>query len=430
MWLTILVIFIYCLYISYLFQRNKFFYLHTIFLIPLYPSIFFIDHNGYHIFKGLESDSVHYIAKLLPLYLNTIYLVLRFKSKIIKKLSITIVVVNVFLLYNLLLSIVYSIHHASILPFFYSSYSLPLFVIFFNSRNFMEEVAEIRQSFSSDKKLLQVYFIAFIFIYAFSIYFSIRSGKTTTLLDSRGVGSVFASTSALIYCFLFAPLLSTITGKKWPHIVTVIIGITSLSKTALLILPAYMIVLFRKLKNSFSKSLIYFSIGFGFIFVLIQQFAPPVLLEMWRTKFALEGDESIFDKSYMTRIDIYNDALQAIRDFPFGIGVGNFERYSQSGYRDSHNFLINTLLESGILFGSLFILAILICLKMTISEISKGVFCFNHFSFITIFIVYATASGVLLTTGASELTKIYYTPFYGVVIFQLLNMASSETDKR
>jgi hypothetical protein len=429
-WLTIIVISVYCLYITFLFQRNKYFFLHSIFLIPLYPSIFFIDHNAHFVYSGLESDSVHYVAKLLPLYLNTIYLALRFKSKKLNKLSLTIVVVNVVFMYNFILSIVYSVYHSSMLPFFYASYSIPLFVLFFNSCNFMEEVADIRQSVTKDIKVLQIYFIGFIFIYVTSIYYSIMSGITSSLLDSRGVGSVFASTSALVYCFLYAPLLSTLTGKKWPHIVTIIIGVTSLSKTAFLVVPAYLIVCFRKFKKNISRSIVYFSIGAALIIVLVQQFAPPALLEMWEIKFALGNDETLLDKSYMTRVDIYKDALEVIHDFPFGIGVGNFEKYSHGGYRDPHNFMLNALSESGLLFGSLLILVILICFVKTIIQISKGIFGFNHFSLVTIFAVYTTASGVLLITGTSEFSTQYYTPFYGVVIFQLLSMANSNGVKQ
>lgn len=430
MWLTIIVICFYCLYISALFQRNKYFFLHSIFLIPMYSSVFFIDHNAHFINYALQSDSVHYAVKLLPLYLNTVYLILRFKTKAGKKLSVITVVVNAFLLYNLLLSIIYSVYHSSMLPLFYSSYSIPLFIIFFNSSNFMYEVADICQSAVPDKLLLQVYFIGFIVIYVSSIYYSISSGITTSLLDSRGVGSIFASTSALVYCVLYAPLLSKITGRKWPHVVTIAVGVTSLSKTAFLMLPAYAIYILRKLKKNLIKNIIYFPVGAVLLIVAVQQWTPPELQEQWALKFALGSNETLLDKSYLTRVDIYQDALDVIHEFPFGIGVGNFENYSHGGYRDPHNFVLNALSESGLLFGSLLILVIFTCFVRTAIQVSKGNYDYNHFSLITIFAIYTTASGVLLTTGSSEFSTMYYTPFYGVVIFQLLSLASFNVVKQ
>jgi hypothetical protein len=42
---------------------------------------------------------------------------------------------------------------------------------------------------------------------------------------------------------------------------------------------------------------------------------------------------------------------------------------------------------------------------------------------LSLFFVFAFAGGVLQTTGASDVTPIYYTPFFGVAFFQFLNMA-------
>lgn len=423
MWLTIAVIFVFCAYLTILFERKRYFYLHSFFLIPLYPIIFFVDHNGHYLVPGLEVDSVHYVAKLVPLYLNTLYLLLRFKPRRGAQLSFTTLVVNLFLLYNCALSIVYAVYHSSLLPLLYMSYSVPLFALFFNSRNLAEEVAEIRVSSAPDGAWLQLYFLAFIFVYAASVYYAIRSEVTTSLLDSRGVGSIFASTSALIYCFMYAPLLAVITKKKWPHFATLVIGITSLSKTALLVLPAYGLLMYRKLKVNVIKSVAVLCAVVALAIAFAPVLVPPELIEEWEVKFSTQSGESLLSKAYLTRIELYEDAFNAIRDFPYGIGVGNYERYGHHSYRDAHNFVLTILAESGLLVGGLLILVVIGGFIKTLIEISRGVYDFNHFSYLSVFLVYFFAGGVLQTTGTSELSTIYYTPFYGVALFQLLNLA-------
>jgi hypothetical protein len=425
MWLTIFVIVVFSLYISYLFDRGRYFYLHSFFLVPLYPIIFFVDHNGHYLTGGDDVDSVHYVAKLLPLYLNIFYLLLRFRPRILKKLSFTIVVVNVFLLYNVALSIVYAIYHSSTLPLFYISYSVPIFAIYFNSRNFAEEVAQIRRSVATDKKLLDLYFIAFLFVYAASIYYSIRASVTTSLLDSRGVGSIFASTSALVYCLMYAPLLVAINRKKWPYAATIAISVTSLSKTALLILPAFLILLYRRFRNNVLKYAAYYTIVALILIALLPMLASTDLAAEWAVKFSLDTGQSFLEKFYMTRLQLYEDALHVIRDYPFGIGVGNFELYSHDNYRDPHHFILAILSESGLIVGTLFVLVVFGAFLKALAQIANGVYEFNHFSIISVFLVYVFSGGVLQTVGTSEFSTIYYTPFYGVVIFQLLNLAGT-----
>ncbi len=423
MWLTLTVIVAFCLYLSCLYKISRYFYLHSLFLLPLYPAIFFIDHNGHYLVPGAELDSVHYAVKLLPLYLNIVYLVLRFKPRVVRRLTFTTVIANLFLLYNVGLAVIYSVYHASMLPIFYMSYSVPLYALFFNSRNFVLEVARLRRSRTAGKRLLEVYFMAFLFIYAASIYYSIYSNITSTLLDSRGVGSIFASTSALIYCFMFAPLLASLTGKRWPLVAIVVIGMTSLSKTALLMLPAFTILLYRKFRNNIAKYSIYYSAAAVLLVSLAPALIPSELVEEWEYKFSLGSHETFLEKAYMNRIDLYEDALKVIRDFPYGIGVGNFERYSHNSYRDPHNFALTTICESGALIGGLFLLAMIGGAMRTVAQVGRGAFDFNHFSFISLFLAYFFAGGVLQTTGTSEVSTIYYTPFYGAMIFQLLALS-------
>jgi len=429
MWLTILAIIFSCIYITFLFQRNKYFYIHSFFLIPLYPAIFFIDHNAHFVIRNMETDSVYPVVKLLPLYLNMFYLAVRFRINN-NDLTPTFVIINIYLIYNVIISIVYSFYYVSILPFFYISYSIPAFFLYFNSTNFSEEVVDIRVSVAIDKKILNIYFVGFIIIYVAGVYYSIKSGITTSLLNSRSVGSIYASTSALVYCFLYAPLLSSITGKKWPHFLTVFIGLTSLSKTALLMLPAYSMLMLARIKTNIIRNLPKYLVGAIVLLALMPLLASTPLGEYWQAKFALDSGQNLLSKSYLTRGEIHDTAFKAIREFPFGIGVGNFEKYSDSGYHDAHNFMINILVESGVIFGSLMILIFCSCFLKTFKELFNGTFDFNHFSFVCIFAVYVTASGVLQTTGTSELTPIYYTPFYGVVVFQLLNTFRSNRLKQ
>jgi len=429
MWLTLSAIVLSCAYISYLFQRGKYFYLHSFFLIPLYPAIFFIDHNGHYLVGGTEIDSVHYVAKLLPLYLNTVYLSLRFKANTYTRLPVAVVAGNVFLAYNVATSVAYAVVHATMLPVFYASYSIPLFAIFFNSRNLSDETTDIRQSAGPDGKLLQMYFTAFLFVYAASIYYSISSGITTSLLDTRGAGSIFASSSALVYCFMYAPLLSLVAGGRWPYLVTLVVGVTSLSKTALLMLPALGILLYRRLKSHFLRNLLYYSAGTLLVAAIGLMAVPPEFAELWGVKFSLDPGETFLAKAYMTRIDLYADALRTISDHPFGIGVGNFERYSHDNYRDPHNFVLTVLAESGMLVGSVFLLVVLVSFGKTLVAVAEGVFEYYHFSVITVVLTFFFAGGVLQTTGMSDLSPIYYTPFYGVALFQFVNLSIVDGQK-
>lgn len=421
MWVTAITILAFCLYLTALFGRSRYFYLHSFFLIPIYPVIFFIDHNAYYIIPGLKSDSVHFAIKLLPLYLNMGLLAARFRPKRHQGVPVTTLILNTYLVYTVLLAAMFSMDRRSWLPLFFVSYSAPLFALFANSRNFAEEVTVMRNSRSREKLLLHASFIVFIIIYFASIAYSIGTGATESLMDSRGVGSVFASTSALIYCILYAPLLASLSRRRWPHLVTMVIGVTSLSKTALLVLPGYAIAIYRRMRARFTTFLGY-AAGAAVLAALLIPVLPDSLFDLWKLKFALEGDETLFEKAYETRLDIYRDALIMIREHPLGIGVGNFEHYSHTGYRDSHNFVINTLAESGVIFGLLLILAFFAAFGRTMLQIGRGHYEFHHSSLLSVFLVYSAAGGVLQTTGNSDITTIYYTPFYGVAIFQFLNL--------
>jgi hypothetical protein len=421
MWVTVISIAAFCVYLTVLFARSRYFYLHSFFLIPIFPVVFFIDHNAHYVIEGLQSDSAHYVFKLLPLYLNTFYLLLRFRPKRYARVPVMPLLVNGYLAYTLLMAAMFSYDRASWLPLFYASYSLPLFALFVNSRNFADEVRVMRNSRDGEKALLQAYFAVFVLVYAASLAYSIGVGVTESLIDSRGVGSVFASTSALIYCALYAPLLATLSGRKWSHVVTMAVGVTSLSKTALLLIPGYLIALFRVTKARFGTVVLYGAV-LAILCALALPMVPESLFEMWELKFALEGGETLLEKAYETRVDIYSDALAVIKEHPFGIGVGNFEHYSHTGYRDSHNFVLNTIVESGLLFGVVLIGVFFASFARTVDQIRRGHFEFQHASLLGTFLIYFAAGGVLLTTGTSEFSTIYYTPFYGVAIFQLLSL--------
>jgi hypothetical protein len=423
MWVTLLTVVIFCFGLTFLVARNQYFYLHSFFLIPLYPVIFFIDHNAHIVIHDLQSDSVHYVVKLLPLYLNAIYLLYRFRPRRNMRQELLPLVVNGFLTYNFLAAFVFAVQLNSLLPLFYASYSVPIFAVFYNARNFREELAEIRRNPGPDIILIKLYFLAFVFVYAATLVYSISAGITTTLLDSRGVGSVFASTSALVYLAVYAPLLVTISERKWPHIVTVIIGVMTLSKTILLFMPSYLIALVRHLRVR-SRPVVLYGLGIIIVGVLALSYIPESIFQLWAVKFdtSEEFDDTLLSKFYLNRTNIFNDAVSAIKENPFGIGVGNFEHYSSTGYRDSHNFGINTVLESGWIFGLAFLGVFFVCFVRAISQIRGGSWEFQQFSFLTVFLIYMTASGVLLTTGSSDFIAIYYTPFYGVAIFQLISL--------
>ncbi len=421
MWVTAVTIMAFCIYLTVLVKRRKYFYLHSFFLIPIYPVIFFIDHNAYYVVSGLQSDSVHYAVKLLPLYLNIIYLLFLFRQRRHKTLALTPVLVNGYLAYNLVLSVVTSYHFESWLPFFYMSYSAPVFALFYNARNFAEEAREIRLANCADKVLLQGYFAAFVLIYAISLAYAMGTGITESLLSSRSVGSVFASTSAVVYCVLYAPVLASLSDRKWPHIVTLVISVTSLSKTALLLLPSYAIALFKFMKRSLRVAFWWgLALAIGSVFLL--PLVPESVFEMWAYKVAVEGHETFLDKAYRTRADLYRDAFEVIKDHPLGIGVGNFEHFTNTGYRDSHNFIINSIAESGWVVGTMLIGVLFASFVRVAIDIRKGSFEFQHASLLAILLIYPLAGGVLLTTGNSELSTVYYTPFYGVAIFQFLSL--------
>jgi len=428
MWVTVVAVAVFCFWLTWLFARSQYFYLHSFFLIPIYPVIFFIDHNAHYVFENLQSDSLNYVVKLLPLYLNSFYLLLRFRQKRSKTLRLMPLLVNGYLAYSLLAAAIFSFVHASWLPLFYASYSIPLFALFFNSRNFAEEVDAKRGSRDGDTKLLEAYFAAFVFVYAASLAYSINASITKSLLDSRSVGSVFASTSALIYCTLYAPLLAALSNRKWPHVTTLIIGVMALSKTVLLMVPGYLIALLRQRKERFGTVVLYVACV-SILCIHIVPLVPDSLLTNWETKFALDDRETFFEKAYLTRTEIYSDTFSVIMKHPLGTGIGNFERHTDTGYRDSHNFIFNTIAESGWFFGIALCGVFFAGFVRTAIQIKKGHFEFQHMSFLGIFLIYIAAGGVLLTTGTSEFSTIYYTPFYGVAILQFLNLLDRTTQR-
>lgn len=416
-----------CVYVVCLFIRGRFVYLHSLFLIPLFPLIFFIDHNAHFVNYRFASDTVHYLVKLAPLYLTTILLLGVYRPRrYAGKVPLSVFTGNLFFLYMLGLALVYSVTHKSWLPLFYVSYSLPLFALFFNARNLAEEIAVIRNDPGPDRFALLVYFLIFIGVYVAGLYYSLSSGLTTSFLDSRGVGSVFASTSVLVYCVLFAPLLTSITKNVVPHVITIAVGIIALSKTALLLLPGYALMLIGPGEKRFRRALAVFFVGAVIVVATSWIWMPTGLIELWKIKFALENDQTFLQKAYLTRLSIFSDALNAIQNAPLGIGIGNFERYSTQGYRDPHNFVLNVAVESGVLWGAVAAIVLVVVFLQNVRLAARGRVTYVEFTLITVCLIYATAAGILLTSGSSLGSPIYYTPFYGVAIMALLNIAGTE----
>ena len=152
---------------------------------------------------------------------------------------------------------------------------------------------------------------------------------------------------------------------------------------------------------------------------------PASLIEQWGTKFSLGSNySSILEKSYINRAEIYSSAIETIRLNPFGIGMGNFEKYNKEGVKDAHNFLLNITVESGIICGALIAFVLVWSFGAIVISSFKEDFSYYHFSMVVILLVYFLASGVLATTGASDDGPIYYTPFYGVAFFHLLNCSN------
>lgn len=427
--ITIAIIIIFSVYQYFLYRRKTLVFLHFFYLIPLHASIFFVDHNVDKIFQGLQPDSTAPVVKMVPVYLATAMMWKLRRPASVAGWETGAKIVNLYLLWSCLVTAVSAFVFESMLPIFVCSYTFPLFWLFFNCGNIHEEVKAAQTPTRFDALALQAYFVTFFVIFLFAIYYSIISGLSRSLMDSRNVGSVFASTSAIVYCVLYGSLLVQITGRKYPYAITAIVSIISLSKTAVFLLPGALLISarifpghFRKHRRVYGVAMLVF-VG-GFLYVSQQSWFAD-LWELWKFKFTLGDDESsLMAKAYSSRLEIYEVALDLIRRFPLGIGVGNFERFHHLGYRDPHNFVLNELVEGGVFLGIPFLFVMLVVFLRQVKRAIASTFApFYRFPIITLSLVYFTSAGVLATTGTSELTPIYYTSFFGVALFFHLNMA-------
>lgn len=428
MWFTLVAISIFILFQIFLYRRGKFFFIHSLFLIPLHATLFFIDHNAARVIPGLARDSVYPVIKLLPVYITTLLLYkCRVPSEPNRK-KIFVRVINFFLLWLFTSTVISAFLLQESNPLLIASFTAPVFWVFFNSENIHTELADMKEAAPFDKNMLQLYYLGFFTVYILSLYYSVASGITSSLLDSRNAGSIFASSSAIVYCILFAPLLSQFSDKKYPYIIMILICVLSLSKTALFIVPMGTLMLYRYFNSHFKKHKIKYLFALMVIIILFMFFmqtqAYDVLAKFWSGKFALGNKQASFlEKAYSTRMKLYKIALDLIASNPMGIGMGNFELFQQWGYKDPHNFVLTVMVENGWIAGPIFLAVFFYtCFRIFVSAIRAPRISFVHFSMVTISLIYFSASGVLATTGYSDLNIVYFTPFYGVAIFFHLNV--------
>jgi len=428
MWLTWLVIAGFLGLQVALFRRGRFFFTHSLFLIPLHASVFFVDHNASRVFTGLAVDAVPPFIKLLPIYVTIALLFLKRIPRPPGGEVGLIRVCNAFLLWYAATTLGSAVWLKSLLPLFYLSFSVPLFWVFLNASNIHTEWQEWQEEHGKkDVVLLFGAFLGFILVFAAGLYYSLSAGLTTSLLDSRGVGSIFASTSAVVYCLLYAPMLTRYTGRALPYWVLVAVSVISLSKTAVLLMPAGVLMLLRNNKAHFLKhkvryGLMLAGLGAGCLYALGTAWGET-LVDLWSLKFTLGGDQtSLLEKAYETRMEMYGVAVDLIKSHPLGIGLGNFERYHHLGYRDPHNFALCMMVEGGWVMAVPFLGGLLIALLRAMrSALVSPRMTYLQFILISFLLISFSSSGVLASTGSSAQSAIYYTPFYGAAFFFHLN---------
>lgn len=427
MWLTLLVIAFLTWYEWFLFRKSKYFFVHSLFLVPLFATIFFIDHNASRVFHGLDRDAVPPIVKLIPVYVATFLMYRRRVPIRMGRQPIPVLLINGFLAWLLISTLISALWMGEWVPAFIVSFSIPIFWVVFNSQNVHEELSAIALASLFDRALLQVYYLSFFSVYILSLYYSISSGLTSSLLDSRAVGSIFASTSAIVFCVLYTPLLADITRTRYPYAVMALVCVLSLSKTALFLVPLSALLIYKNHKQHFKANRLryYFLAGvcvLAFLYLMQTQWYE-ILAKFWVGKFTLgAGQSSFLEKAYFTRMKLYKVALDLIAKYPFGIGMGNFELFQQWGYKDPHNFVLTMLVEAGWIMGVPMILALVWIFARLFGDALKAArITFLHYTLCTVFLIYFTSSGVLAITGYPGMSVVYYTPFYGVAIFFHLN---------
>lgn len=145
----------------------------------------------------------------------------------------------------------------------------------------------------------------------------------------------------LKFLILFAPTMFIMvsTGSKGPIIAMIL---------------AILVIYFSKFKRFITSKRTLTSIGV-FLF-----FAVPIGLVtfmLFPDPFSRLIDTTSIDGN-AARVILYSDALNAIKDNPMGIGLGNFIQYSYFDY--PHNLILEAFAELGLISGTMLILMLLL----------------------------------------------------------------------
>lgn len=106
-----------------------------------------------------------------------------------------------------------------------------------------------------------------------------------------------------------------------------------------------------------------------------------------------------YDNSTYIRTLVYRDALRLITEYPGGIGLGNFGKYSYTAY--PHNMILEALVEMGWVSGAAFLLLIIVAFIGLIKFSKQGLYNEMIFGFFIMSFLNAMVTGDL--TSPKEL---------------------------
>jgi O-antigen ligase len=168
-------------------------------------------------------------------------------------------------------------------------------------------------------------------------------------------------------------------------------------------------------------------------------YGPPALIVLiflidpgFMTRMTNWSDsDGQLELSAQRRLDIWALSINIIRDYPFGIGPGNFPRYiadydADLFGRDSHNTLIRCTTELGVQGLMLYLLLILnaIRLLMKASRVSQGT---THHAEIRRYGGAIIVSIVIMMAAGMFMTNLYIEACWWFVIFPVCLLRTAES---
>ena len=262
------------------------------------------------------------------------------------------------------------------------------------------------------------------------IVVSLVTGQATQLFYTRNFGSIYASTAMLLFLTLWFGLCwlvvrSSVTWSFVALVVSSVCMILSLSRTALLTLLVYLLVMVtgargRVQRTALAIALVLVTLAVSFFFAAKRFDLDAELLQSWSARFHGGDYGGAYSAARQLRDANFSHFHEQIwRDVPWhGQGYGTFRHFSE--YSDAHDLLVTEAFENSLLA------AIFLVMAYSLPKVVKALF-FADLRPIAIsilgFMVLGQVTGGMLAWRSEDH---YYTAYPGWTLFYLVGFLSAQ----